>query len=89
MLHTLGGCGQFAEPFDVVFTPNGLVVADASNFCLSLYDFEGKFVKRLMENLKGYPDGIVFNYPYMWVVENGRSGYPKCVSLFRICNLNN
>ena len=81
MLHTLGGHGQFADPWDVVFTPNGLVVADASNYRLSLYDFEGKFVKHLIEELNGYTDGLVFNYPYIWVVCN----IPKTVRLFRIC----
>ena len=87
MLHTLGE--RLNGPYDVVFTPNGLVVAVASNYRLSLYDFEGKFVKHLMEKLKGFPDGLVFNYPYMWVVENSRNDYPKSVSLFRICNLDN
>ena len=82
MLHTLGGHGQFADPWDVVFTPNGPIVADTSNYRLSLYDFEGKFVKHLMEKIQGYPDGLVFSYPYIWVVCN----IPKTVSLFRICN---
>ena len=73
-LHTLGGRGsndeQFNQPCDTAFTPNGLIVADAGNLRLSLFDFDGKFVKHLMVKFNGYPDGIVFNYPYMWVVEN-------------------
>ena len=89
-LHTLGGGGwgskdrQFNGPYDTAFTPNGLIVADAANFRLSLFDFDGKFVKHLMVNFKGFPDGIVFSYPYMWVAENS----PVTVGLFKICKEN-
>ena len=84
-LHTLGGCGskdgQFKWPYDTAFSPNGLIVADANNNRLSLFDFDGKFVKHLIVKFRGCPDGIVFNYPYMWVAENS----PVTVRLFKIC----
>ena len=87
-LHTLGGCGskdgQFNEPYDTVFSPNGLIVADAANYRLSMFDFDGKFVKHLIVKFRGCPDGIVFNYPYMWVAEN----LPVTVGLFKICKEN-
>ena len=86
-LHTLGGHGskdgQLNQPWDTAFTPNGLIVADASNKRLSLFDLQWKFKQNVLDqtHIEGYPIGISFNYPYIWVATNS----PVSVKLFRIC----
>ena len=86
-LHTLGGHGsndgQFKQPYDTAFSPNGLIVADAGNKRLSLFDLEWRFKQNILDqtHIEGYPIGISFNYPYIWVATNS----PVSVKLFRIC----
>ena len=86
-LYTLGGYGskdgKFDQPYGTAFTPNGLIVADACNHRLSLFDLECKFKQNVLDqtHVKGYPIGISFNYPYVWVATNS----PVSVKLFRIC----
>ena len=88
-LYTLGGLGsadgRLQHPYDTAFIQNRLIVADANNFRLCVFDFNGKFETHLMKNCKGFPDGIVYCYPYMWIAENKKGNYPKTISLFRIC----
>ena len=87
-LHTLGGGWgsndeQFNEPFDTAFTPKGFIVADALNHRLNLFDLKWKFKQKVLDqiHIEGYPIGISFNYPYIWVATNS----PVSVKLFRIC----
>ena len=88
-LHTLGGYGfsdgLFKKPFDTAFTPDSIIVADAANHRISLFDFNGKFMKHLIDELSGYPAGIAFNYPYIWISQHSKDAYPLTVSLYKIC----
>ena len=91
LLYTLPGQNSvnvtLKYPFDTAFTQNGLIVADSNNLRLSLFDFNGKFVKHLLDNCKGYPDGILYSYPHIWIAENGKvTGQDQTtISLFRLC----
>ena len=80
MLDTLGGYGSKG---DTAFSPNGLIVADAMNKRLSLFDLDWEFKQHVLDqtHIEGYPIGISFNYPYCWVAAD--SSTP--VKLFRIC----
>ena len=92
--HKLNMCGGSNGklgyyPYDVSFTPNRIIVSDADNHRLCLYDFDGKFVQNMFQSkLTGYADGIMFNYPYLWVAETkkGDQHPDTTIKLFRICH---
>ena len=76
------------EPYDVCFAPDRIIVSDANNCRLCLYDFDGKFVQHMFQHkLTVHSDGIMFNYPYLWVAESKKViQHPlTTVKLFKIC----
>ena len=87
LLFTLGGPargdGQLTNPWGVTCTTESILVADQSNQRISQFSFEGIFMKPILTRNDGigYPVGITFNSPYLWITQCG----PYIVKCFRIC----
>ena len=73
-LFTLGddtkGAGYLLKPQGSVCTEEGILVADAGNGRVCLFDFNGKFVKEYLTKADGltYAKSLVYKPPFLWVI---------------------
>ena len=87
LVRTFGGQGQAEEqmwnPEGTIFTKQRIVVADNSNYRISLYSAEGKFIKHILtrDDGIGNPVGLSFTRPFLWISQDG----PSSVTCYRLC----
>ena len=75
-LYTIGkgtkgtGDGYLSTPHGSVCTGEGILVADAGNHRVCLFDFTGKFVKEYLTEADGltYTKTLVYKSPFLWVI---------------------
>ena len=86
MVRTIGGHGHagihMKNPRSSTYTKEGILVADLSNFRISSYSTEGKFVKHILTKNDGIssPVGLSFTRPFLWVTYSGAS-----VICYKLC----
>ena len=87
LVRTFGGYGQadgqMWNPFVTTFTKQGILVADNSNYRISLYSTEGNFIKHILTYNDGIGDpvGLSFNRPLLWLSQDG----PPSVKCYKLC----
>ena len=86
LVRTFGGPGQadgkMSNPWGTTLTKQGILVADNSNYRISLYSTEGLFIKHILtrDDGIGSPMGIIFTRPFLWVTQDSEPSV-KCYKL--------
>ena len=75
--------GQMMYPWGTTFSKQGILVSDQSNYRISLYSTEGKFIKHILTKKDGicYPMGLSFTIPFLWLTHCG----PSSLKCYKLC----
>ena len=84
LIHTFGGegsqDGKLSYPWATAVTETGILVAQGFNKRISHFTKEGIFISHLITKQdlgeNGFPDGMTYKYPYLWVCSFKK--YVKC-----------
>ena len=75
--------GQMMNPWGTTFTKQGILVADFSNYRVSLYSTKGNFIKHILTRNDGIsnPVGLSYARPFLWLSHSG----PVAVKCYKLC----
>ena len=77
--------GELSYPMSTTSTAEGILVADQGNNRISVFSFQGQFLRHILTSKDGirYPAGLTFITPFLWVTSHS----PGSVKSFKLCDL--